>query len=145
MIQCVIKVRILALNAVSVTPHTIAQSMTAAASTKLDTIEVVFYRTDSGVEPVRDWLKSLPMAERRAIGEDLKAVQFRMAVGHAAGAQAVRQGLGNTHTTADAYCTCVVHGEKRQAGVAARLHQKNTSDTADRITAGGKPVRFLGG
>jgi len=45
------------------------------------TLAVVFYRTDNGVEPVRDWLKSLPMVERRTIGEDIKAVQFRWPLG----------------------------------------------------------------
>jgi predicted XRE-type DNA-binding protein len=29
-----------------------------------------FYRTDSGNEPVRDWLKGLPAEVRKAIGED---------------------------------------------------------------------------
>lgn len=42
---------------------------------------VVFYRTATGSEPVRDWLKSLPEAERRAIGLDLMRVQFRWPVG----------------------------------------------------------------
>ncbi len=42
---------------------------------------VVFYRTATGAEPVRDWLKSLPEAERPAIGLDLMRVQFRWPVG----------------------------------------------------------------
>ena len=32
-------------------------------------------------EPVREWLKSLPESERRAIGEDLKTLQFRWPLG----------------------------------------------------------------
>lgn len=40
-----------------------------------------FYRSAAGAEPVRDWLKSLPALERRAIGEDIKAVQFRWPLG----------------------------------------------------------------
>ena len=39
-------------------------------------LEVRFFRTDAGAEPVRDWLKELPAAERRTIGEDIKTVQF---------------------------------------------------------------------
>ena len=39
-------------------------------------LSVVFFRTDSGSEPVREWLKSLPRDERQAIGEDIKTVQF---------------------------------------------------------------------
>lgn len=44
-------------------------------------IAVVFYRTETGKEPVRDWLKSLTKDERRMIGEDIKTVQFSWPVG----------------------------------------------------------------
>ena len=42
---------------------------------------VVFFRTASGSEPVRDWLKSLPREQRRIIGEDIKTVQFGWPLG----------------------------------------------------------------
>ncbi|MGZ5056146.1 MAG: type II toxin-antitoxin system RelE/ParE family toxin, partial [Methylobacter sp.] len=32
-------------------------------------------------EPVRDWLKSLPEEERKAIGEDIKAAQYGWPLG----------------------------------------------------------------
>lgn len=39
-------------------------------------LTVRFYRSSSGKEPVRDWLKqSLSAEARRAIGEDVKTVQ----------------------------------------------------------------------
>jgi phage-related protein len=44
-------------------------------------IELVFFRNDSGGEPVRDWLKELDEAERRAIGTDLLRAQWRWPVG----------------------------------------------------------------
>lgn len=44
-------------------------------------IELVFYRTASGKEPVRDWLVGLDQASRHAIGLDLQRVQFRWPVG----------------------------------------------------------------
>jgi phage-related protein len=44
-------------------------------------LNVVFYKTDSGNEPVRIWLKSLTKAERRAIGEDIKTAQFGWPIG----------------------------------------------------------------
>jgi phage-related protein len=44
-------------------------------------LEVRFYRNDSGVEPVRDWLKSLPKEYRKAIGEDIKTVQYGWPIG----------------------------------------------------------------
>ena len=44
-------------------------------------IEVVFYRTAAGAEPVRDWLRGMPAADRRIIGTDLVTVQFGWPVG----------------------------------------------------------------
>ena len=44
-------------------------------------IPVVFYRTRSGTEVVRDWLRSLDERDRNAIGLDLMRVQFRWPVG----------------------------------------------------------------
>jgi phage-related protein len=44
-------------------------------------IPVLFYRTASGTEVVRDWLRSLDDADRNAIGQDLMRVQFRWPVG----------------------------------------------------------------
>jgi phage-related protein len=44
-------------------------------------IPLVFYSSRNGVEPVRDWLKGLPVAERRAIGSDLLRAQWRWPVG----------------------------------------------------------------
>lgn len=44
-------------------------------------LEVVFYRTVAGKEPVREWLKSLPKQDRRTIGIDLKTVQFGWPLG----------------------------------------------------------------
>jgi phage-related protein len=44
-------------------------------------IEVVFYRSMSGNEPVREWLIDLPEANRRAVGQDLQRVQHRWPVG----------------------------------------------------------------
>jgi hypothetical protein len=39
-------------------------------------VSVAFYRMTGGREPVRDWLKELPIADKRAIGEDLKTVEY---------------------------------------------------------------------
>ena len=40
-----------------------------------------FYRSDNGREPVREWLKSLDSQDRRAIGEDIKDVEFSWPLG----------------------------------------------------------------
>jgi phage-related protein len=42
---------------------------------------IVFFRTSSGREPVRDWLKDLDNIERKVIGEDVKLLQFRWPLG----------------------------------------------------------------
>jgi len=42
---------------------------------------VVFFRTASGTEPVRKWPKSLPASHKKAIGEDIKTVQFGWPLG----------------------------------------------------------------
>lgn len=44
-------------------------------------IPLIFYRVEPGREPVREWLQSLPEAERRAIGKDLLRAQWRWPVG----------------------------------------------------------------
>ena len=44
-------------------------------------IELVFYRSANGSEPVRDWLVGLDQGSRHAIGMDLQRVQYRWPVG----------------------------------------------------------------
>ena len=44
-------------------------------------LEVFFYQSEHGNEPVRVWLKSLPFDEKRIIGEDIKTVQFGWPLG----------------------------------------------------------------
>jgi len=39
--------------------------------------KVAFYRSQSGKEPVRDWLKDLSLEDKKIIGADIKTVQFR--------------------------------------------------------------------
>jgi phage-related protein len=40
-----------------------------------------FYRSDAGREPVREWLKSLAVEDRKVIGEDIKDVEFSWPIG----------------------------------------------------------------
>ena len=44
-------------------------------------LSVAFFRTASGNEPVREWLKSLQREARRSIGEDIKTVQIGWPLG----------------------------------------------------------------
>jgi phage-related protein len=44
-------------------------------------IPLIFFCSESGKEPVLAWLKSLPEAERQAIGRDLLRAQWRWPAG----------------------------------------------------------------
>jgi phage-related protein len=64
-------------------------------------LNVNFYRSDSGREPVREWLNSLTKEEKRIIGEDIKTAQFGWPIGMplikalGQGLYEVRSNLGN--------------------------------------------------
>ena len=45
------------------------------------TLDVRFFKTDGGTEPVRNWLLELSAIDRKAIGEDIKTVQFGWPLG----------------------------------------------------------------
>lgn len=44
-------------------------------------IPAIFFRTESGNEPVRDWLRAMSADDRRLIGEDIKTVEFGWPIG----------------------------------------------------------------
>jgi phage-related protein len=45
-------------------------------------VPAVFFRTEAGGEPVREWLKGLPLPDdRKRIGEDIKTVEFGWPIG----------------------------------------------------------------
>jgi phage-related protein len=44
-------------------------------------LSVSFFKTETGREPVRDWLKALPREHRRIIGEDIKTAQVGWPLG----------------------------------------------------------------
>ena len=44
-------------------------------------IPAVFFITETGAEPVRNWLRSLDKPDRARIGEDLKRLEFGWPVG----------------------------------------------------------------
>ena len=44
-------------------------------------LQVIFFRTEAGNEPVRDWLLEHDKETRRIIGEDIKTVQFGWPLG----------------------------------------------------------------
>jgi phage-related protein len=44
-------------------------------------LEVFFYKSQTGKEPVREWLKALPFQDKKNLGEDIKTVQFGWPLG----------------------------------------------------------------
>lgn len=44
-------------------------------------LDVRFFKTDGGTEPVRDWLRELSAIDKKTIGEDIKTVQFGWPLG----------------------------------------------------------------
>jgi phage-related protein len=44
-------------------------------------LRVAFFQTENGREPVREWLKTLSIEEKRIIGTDIKTVQFGWPLG----------------------------------------------------------------
>lgn len=44
-------------------------------------IDVNFYKSDSGNEPVREWLKSLDLEDKKVIGDDIKTAEFGWPLG----------------------------------------------------------------
>jgi phage-related protein len=44
-------------------------------------VRALFYRTSSGNEPVREWLKALSAEDRMVIGVDIKTVEFGWPIG----------------------------------------------------------------
>ena len=56
-----------------------------------------FYRSASGKEPVRDWLKALDEPDRQAVGQDLMRAQWRWPVGMPL-CRAMGQGLWEIRT-----------------------------------------------
>jgi phage-related protein len=61
-------------------------------------IPLVFYRTAGGAEPVREWLKTMPVGDRHVVGADLARVQFQWPVGMPL-CQPMGQGLWEVRTT----------------------------------------------
>lgn len=48
---------------------------------RLQPIPLRFWRSDAENEPVREWLNTLPREDRRAIGRDIRIVQFGWPLG----------------------------------------------------------------
>jgi len=94
-------------------------------------IPQLFFRTAAGSEPVREWPKGLPTAERQAIGEDLLRAQWRWAVGggDAAVPPLGARVMGSADRLADkAEGACPALPLRRAPRRPARLHQEDAAN-----------------
>jgi len=93
-------------------------------------IPLVFFRTLAGGEPVREWLKGLPEAERHIIGKDLLRAQWEVASRDAAlqtiGKRLVGDPYGLTDKTDGARAAVPV---RRPSGSVARIYQENAQNS----------------
>jgi Phage derived protein Gp49-like (DUF891) len=99
-------------------------------------IRAVFFRTETGNEPVREWLKDLPKHERKIIGEDIKTVQYSWPVGkplvdHLSGQiWEVRVPLEGPN------CADTVHCPQAGNRSTARFYQEGPEDADGRFAVG---------
>src|ERR1035438_10206356 len=92
-------------------------------------IPLIFFRSGNATEPVREWLKELPEAERHAVGKDLLRAHWRWPVGMPLCRPMGSGLLGNPHRSADeAQGACNVVPVPRAFGGTARLHQENAGN-----------------
>ena len=63
-------------------------------------VQAVFYRSETGAEPVRNWLKGLDKEDRFRIGTDIKTVEFGWPIGMPT-CRPLKQGLFEVRTNLD--------------------------------------------
>jgi antitoxin HicB len=98
-------------------------------------VPVRFYRSETGNEPVREWLRGLDEGDRRAIGLDLMRVQFGWPIGMP-GAEFERRPLGSAVFPAQpADCTAGALLSRQDANCAARIYQEDAEDPGRRSNA----------
>jgi hypothetical protein len=97
-------------------------------------LSVVFFRTEAGREPVREWVKSLDKSDRKIIGEDLKLVQFSLAFGNAAGKENGSRLMGSSESHEwRARRSRSLHCKRGSHGAAPWLHQEVSRDSGGRL------------
>jgi hypothetical protein len=92
-------------------------------------LKVVFFRTETGNEPVREWLKELPKEDCEMIGADVLTVQYAWPIGKPLvdnlgdGVWEVRSRLNNRIAHA-------VRDDRRGDRAAPRIHQEAAAGAA---------------
>lgn len=102
-------------------------------------IPAIFYRTEAGGEPVRDWLKGLSTEDRKCIGEAIKTVEFGWPLG-----MPVCRPLGDeiydvrTSLAQNRIARVLFYLDRRSRMVVAWIYQENTGDAGRRPRTGPK-------
>jgi phage-related protein len=95
-------------------------------------VPAIFFRTEAGGEPVREWLRSLPPVDRKRIGEDIKSVEYGWPIG-----MPVCRPLGNgiyevrTNITQSRIARVLFYIDKRSRMVLLHGFIKKTRKTSD--------------
>ena len=94
-------------------------------------VPAIFFRAESGREPVREWLKTLPYAEdRKRIGEDIKTVEFGWPIGMPV-CRSMGDGLYEVRTELAQQSngeSGVLHRQQASNGVASQFHKENSKN-----------------
>ena len=85
-------------------------------------LNVVFFKTAAGNEPVREWLKRLPRDECQCVGVDILKVQSAWPLGKPL-VDHLGDGVWELRSRLDA-----VRGGGRGDRPAARIHQEDSAD-----------------
>jgi hypothetical protein len=75
-------------------------------------LRVGFYKTEAGKEAVRDWLKSLPIQEKKAIGQGYQNGPVWLAIGNANCVQVGERFVGGSFSLAQPNSTGDFHGRR---------------------------------
>jgi len=90
-------------------------------------VPVRFYRSGSGDEPGRDWLKSLSKAGKKILGEDIATVQYGWPVGMPL-VRKMEPNLWAPQPASRWHRPYVFHDARQRNGSAARLREKVSED-----------------
>ncbi len=93
-------------------------------------LRVIFYRSDIGIEPVREWLKKLRREERKAVGEDIKTAQFGWPLGMPL-IRKIEKDLWEVRSNiTGGIARTFLHGRERYHGASSWVCQEITGNSA---------------
>jgi phage-related protein len=95
-------------------------------------LRIRFYRTANGREPVRDWLRALPPSERKAIGDDLRTVQFGWPLGMPV-VRALEHGIWEVRTNLATRTARVLFSMHRGEAILLHGFMKTTTRTPPEV------------